>query len=128
MTKEELYESCTEIDVTNCERVVDKINEITVNKNFTDEQKLFAINIIISKNTNEYISTLKNENYHLKLEKKEAVSKLRNMETKYREHLEHSNKEIETLNHIIVDALHIQRKKVENKPVKKRFVVKINKN
>ena len=128
MTKEEFYKSCNEVDATNCEKIIDKINEITVNENFTDEQKLFAIHIIISKNANEYISTLKNENYHLKLEKKEAVSKLRNMETKYREHLEHSNKEIETLNHIIVDALHIQRKKVENKPVKKRFVVKINKN
>ena len=128
MTKEELYKSCTEIDVTNCEQVVDKINEITVLENFTDEQKLFAIHLILSKNTNEYISSLKNENYFLKLKERETSIKLNNMEGKYREHLEHSGKEIEILNHIIVDALHIQRKKVEKQPVRKRFVVKINKN
>lgn len=128
MTKEEFYKSCDKIDITNCEQVLDKINEITVTEQFSDEQKLFAIHLIISKNVNEYISILKNENYSLKLKERESSLKLRNMETKYREHLEHSQKEIETLNHIIQDSLHIQRKKIKNEPVKKRFVVKINKN
>lgn len=126
MTKEELYNECNNIDITNCEKVLDKVNEITVMENFTDEQKLFAIHLILSKNTNEYISHLKTENYNLKVKEKEAVSKLRNMETKYREHLEHSQKEIETLNRIIQDSLHIQRFK-EIKPVKKHFIVKVNK-
>jgi hypothetical protein len=123
MTKEELYKSCNEIDVTDCEQIVDKINEITVAENFTDEQKLFAINIILNKNLNKYISNLKNENCQLKLRENEQASKLRNMETKYREHLEHSHKEIETLNRIIQDMNHIHRN--YTKPVK-RFVVKTN--
>lgn len=123
MTKEKLYKECNEIDVTNCEKIIDKINEITLITELCDEQKLFAINIILQKNLNLYISNLKNENCLLRLKEKEQILKLRNMETKYREHLEHSTKEIETLNHIIQDSFHIQR----NKPVKKHFVVKVNK-
>ena len=128
MKKEDFYETCKQVDSNDCEKIIDKINEITCENSLHDEQKLFAIHIILSKNTNDYISHLKNELYEAKLELNDARKKVRNLEIKYREHLEHSEKEIETLNHIIIDALHIQRKKIEKQPVKKRFVVKIKKN
>ena len=125
MTKEEIYKSCSEIDAKNCELIVDKINEITVLDEITDEQKLYAINIILNRNLNTYISSLKNENSQLRLNASTQWQKLRNMETKYREHLEHSQKEIETLNHIIQDATNAKRTP-QKEPVK-RFVVKLNK-
>lgn len=120
MKKEEIYESCKNIDSTNCDEIINKINEITCEESICDEQKLFAIHIIISKNLNEYVSYLKNELNQCKTKLNEASSKIKNLETKYKEHLEHTQKHMEKMNNIIYDRV------VVNKP-KRKIIVKVKK-
>lgn len=125
MNKEEFYESCKTVDHFNCQQVVDKINEITCEECLCDEQKLFAIQLVLSNNVNEYISHLKNEIFECKLKLTKAEIKKKNIETKYKEHLEHTQKEIEKLNHIINDKL-FPNKSVQDVK-KKHVIVKIKK-
>lgn len=126
MDKEEFYETCKSIDSSNCQKVIDKINEITCEDSLCDEQKLFAIHTILSKNVNEYISYLKNELFEAKLKLTQAEMKRKNIETKYKEHLEHTQKEMEKLNHIIQDKFFSENN--SSQKIKKRIIVKVKRN
>lgn len=105
------------VDPSDCEAVVDKINEITMDERMCDEQKLYGIHILLDRNVNYYVNLLKTQLHTLKKQATEAVACASSMKEKYRTHLEHTQKRMEEMEILL-------KNRIDTAP-KKRYIVKV---